>query len=148
MSARTPASRCVSDNVSKTVWNLSQAVYIASKYLEHGNLKDMHKSRCPRVTKQVTRPMSKFLPVTRPHFSADRKGRCVRRKGKIINQDIILEKKQRLWLCPCTGWNYWTTLNTTYSPARSNDSRDIPSGRFRRIYAILFGETQFHFYAK
>ena len=52
----------------------------------------MHKSRCPRVTKQVTTPIGKFCPVTRPHFTADRKGRCVRRKGKIINQDIILEK--------------------------------------------------------
>ena len=41
----------------------------------------------------MTRPMSKFLPLTRPHDAADRKISCFRRKRETINQDIILEKK-------------------------------------------------------
>ena len=41
----------------------------------------------------MTRPMSKFLPLTRPQDATDRKIRCFRRKGETINQDTILEEK-------------------------------------------------------
>ena len=43
----------------------------------------------------MTRPNSKFLPLTRPRDAADRKIRCFRRKVETINQDISLEKNNR-----------------------------------------------------
>ena len=43
-----------------------------------------------------------ILATIRLFDATDRKIRCFMRKGETINQDIILEKKEKLWLSQCT----------------------------------------------
>ena len=62
--------------------------------------------------------------------SSDRKIRCYRSKGERFNEDMILEKKQRLWICQCVRRNHWTPENTSDSPASADNSRCIHSGCF------------------